>query len=40
MKDGLREECEERITAELGRQKQLNEFGLGIPEEGSEEEPQ
>jgi hypothetical protein len=38
MKDGLREECEERITAELGRQKQLNEFGLGIPEEGSEEE--
>ena len=27
MKDELREECEKRITAEIGRQKQLDEFG-------------
>lgn len=30
MKDELREECEERITAEIGRQKQLDEFGMGV----------
>ena len=38
MKDDLRKECEERITAELGRQKQLNEFGMGLPAEESEDE--
>lgn len=38
MKDDLRDECEERITAELGRQKQLTEYGVSIPEEGSEKE--
>ncbi|WP_229123137.1 hypothetical protein [Halapricum desulfuricans] len=32
MKDDLREECEERVTAELGRQKQLKEFDAGLPE--------
>lgn len=30
MKDELREECEERITAEIGRQKQLDDFGLSF----------
>ncbi|GAA0470456.1 hypothetical protein MUK72_04855 [Halococcus dombrowskii] len=33
MKDGLRDECEERVTAELGRQKQLDEYGMDVPEE-------
>jgi hypothetical protein len=33
MKDGLRDECEERVTAELGRQKQLDEYGQDVPEE-------
>jgi hypothetical protein len=32
MRDGLRDECEERVTAELGRQKQLDEYGIDIPE--------
>ncbi len=38
MKDDLRDECEERITAELGRQKQLDEFGMGVLGEEVEEE--
>ena len=38
LKNDLREECEERITAELGRQKQLNEFGVGLPGEEAEED--
>ena len=32
MKDDLRGECEDRVTAELGRQKQLDEYGMNIPE--------
>ena len=38
MKDNLREDCEERITAELGRHKQLNEFGVDLPEIKVEED--
>lgn len=30
MKDDLRAECEERITADIGRQKQLSEFGVSV----------
>lgn len=37
MQDDLRDKCEERITAELGRQKRLTEYGLGLPEEEIEE---
>lgn len=40
MKDALRDEREERITAELGRQKQLNEFGVYISSSIGEQEPQ
>ncbi|TMT79054.1 hypothetical protein E2L06_20300 [Haloterrigena sp. H1] len=37
MKEDLRDECEERATAELGKQKQLNEYGVGVPDSEVEE---
>ena len=37
MKDNLRNQCEERITAELGRQRQLDEFDTGVPAKETEE---
>lgn len=33
LKDELRDECEERVVAEIGKQSQLDEYGVGIPEE-------
>jgi hypothetical protein len=36
MKDELREECEERVIAEIGKQSQLNEYGIDVPEESNE----
>lgn len=32
MQDDLRDECEEKVTAELGKQKQLDEYGMDISE--------
>lgn len=37
MKENLRNQCEERITAELGRQRQLDEFDMGVPAKETEE---
>lgn len=37
LKDELRDECEERVVAEIGKQSQLNEYGIGIPKEADED---
>ncbi|QLG47841.1 hypothetical protein [Natrinema halophilum] len=36
-KDELREECEDRVAAEIGKQSQLSKYGLGVPDDGDEE---
>ncbi|NGM69230.1 hypothetical protein G6M89_09450 [Natronolimnobius sp. AArcel1] len=33
MKDELRDECEERVVAEIGKQRQLDEYGIGVSKE-------